>query len=215
MNHWKLTALALAVSLAACAPKQAPPPVVDMASMTCAGAFALSDVAPLQFDPKGKDEKTTTAILDSKSQCIHDAQGVPSLYHVFALPDLGAPYILAVRTIPWGGTLLAPKLLLLDGDAKTLRSTSHSDFTFRGQELSALMRSHPGESYLVVTSDNEVLGRDISRIVEAVHTTAAAFPNGGSFIWYTGSDSVNHMTLASVGRVDVTITPFPVADAKK
>lgn len=207
--------LALAAALAACAPKAAPPPVVDMASMACADAYAMGGVVPLQFDPKGKDEKTTTAILDSKSQCIHDAQGVPSLYQVFALPDLGAPYILAVRTIPWGGTLLAPKVLLLDGDAKTLRATTHADFTFRGQELSALMRSHPGEAYLVVTSDNDVLGRDISRIVEAVHTSAAALPNGGTFIWYSGSDSVNHMTLASVGRVDVTITPFPVADARK
>jgi hypothetical protein len=186
-----------------------------MAAMACADSFALDGVMPLQFDPKGKDEKTTTAILDAKARCVHDAQGVPSLYQVFALPDLGAPYIVAVRTIPWGGTLLAPKVLLLGGDGKVLRSTSHADFTFRGQELSALMRSHPGEAYLVVTSDNEVLGRDISRIVEAVRTSAAALPNGGTFIWYSGSDSVNHMTLASVGRTDVTITPFPVADEKK
>jgi hypothetical protein len=103
--------------------------------------------------------------------------------------------------------------LLLASDGQTKRSTTHSDFTFRGEQLSALLRSHQDEAYLVVTSDNDVLGKNISRISETV--TASVMTTGmATFVMYTGSDTTRYMTLSPSGRVEVTITPFPATDKK-
>ncbi len=201
------------VALSACSPKREPPPVVDMASLPCASRIALGGAVPLLFDPRMKEEKTTTAILDGRSNCIKDANG-RRLYQVFALPDAAIPYIISVRSSPWADTILAPSVLFLDGDGKSLRSTNHADFVFRGEQLSALVRSHQGEAYLVVTSDSEVLGREITRVVDAVHSAGTVLPGGGFLIWYSGSDVTNHLALSPVGRAEVTIVPFP-ADGKK
>jgi hypothetical protein len=187
---------------------------VNIEAMSCTGAVAVASAAPLLFDAKGKDEKTTTVILDNGSKCLQDSDGSRRLYQVFALPDMGAPYIISVRTSPWGGTILAPRMLLLNGDGQIMRSTTHSDFAFRGEQLSALLRSHQGEVYLVVSSDSEVLGKEISRVIEAVHSTVVAAGAGGAFMWYSGSDFTNRMVLSVAGRMEVTITPFPAEDKK-
>jgi hypothetical protein len=215
MKSRSLFCLAALVVLPACMPKPVPPPIVDIAAMPCATAMAMSGAMPLLFDPKGRDEKTTTAILDGHSRCIQDSGGGRRLYQVFALPSTDLSYILAVRSSPWADTILAPRVLLLSGDGNIIRSTSHADFVFRGEQLSALMRSHPGEVYLAVTSDSEVLGREITRVVEAVNSSTAALPNGGAFTWYSGSDSTHNMVLSVAGRVEVTVTPFPPDDPKK
>jgi hypothetical protein len=202
------------MALAGCAPKPIPPPIVDIASMPCANTMAMNNAIRLQFDPKGKDEKTTVAILDGTSNCIQDAAGGRRLYQLFALPDLSAPYIISVRSSPWADTILAPRMLLLSGDGQMMRSTTHADFTFRGEQLSALVRSHQDEAYLAVTSDSEVLGKQVTRVIEAVQSTVVAMP-AGAFIWYSGSDVTNRMVLSAAGRVEVTIVPFPVDDKKK
>jgi predicted RNase H-related nuclease YkuK (DUF458 family) len=102
----------------------------------------------------------------------------------------------------------------LVSDGKIIRSTTHADFMFRGEQLSALLRSHPEEAYLAVTSDSEVLGKEITRVIEAVHSTVIA-TGGGAFMWYSGSDNINRMVLSVAGRADISITPFPVDDKKK
>ncbi len=209
-----LTLAALAL-LSACAPKPLPPPVVDITAMTCGGAMAMAGAAPLLFDPRGKDEKTTEVVLDGRSSCLQDEGGSRRLYQLFALPEMDAPYIIAVRSSPWADTMLAPRVLLLDGSGKIMRSTTHADFVFRGEQLSALLRSHPGEAFLALTSDSDVLGREISRVVEAVHQSVGALPNGGAFVWYSGSDNTNRMVLSVAGRAEITITPFPAEPAKK
>ena len=209
-----LTGLAALAAMAACAPKPLPPPVVDMAAMPCANAMVMGGAVPLLFDPKGKDEKITTAIPDHRSGCIQDAEG-RRLYQVFALPDTNTPYILSVRTSPWADTILTPRALLLGGDGSVMRSTSHADFVFRGEQLSALLRSHPGEAYLVVTSDGEVLGKEVTRVIESVQVTAAPMPYGGAFIWHSGNDATHRMVLSVAGQVEVTVTPFPAGAGKQ
>jgi hypothetical protein len=209
----RLSPLAIAaLALSACA-KPVPPPVVDMASIPCADAMAMTGATALQFDPKGKDEKTTDVILDGKSSCLREVAGNRRLYQVFALPPMEAPYIIAVRTSPWADTILAPRVLLLDGDGKITRETTHADFIFRGEQLSALLRSHPGETYLALTSDSEVLGKEITRVVEAISVAAAPVGAGGTFLWYSGTDTTHRMVLSVAGRAEITISPYQ--DQKK
>jgi hypothetical protein len=200
----------LALSVGACAAKPVPPPVVDLQAMSCDAEFVLSNSMAAQFDPK--DEKVTIAVLDGKARCLQEAAGSRALYQVFALPDLADPYVIAVRAMPWDDTILAPRTMLLDGNGHVTRAVEHQDFTFRGQTLSTLLRSHSGERYLVVVSDSQVLGNKVSRIVANVQQTMGATAYGTFYI-YTGTDKTNNMTLTPSGRVELALSPI-VADKK-
>lgn len=195
----------LSLSLGACAAKPVPPPVVDLQAMICDAEFVLNNSMTAQFDPK--DEKITSAVLDGQARCLQEAAGSRALYQVFALPDLVAPYVIAVRAMPWDDTILAPKTLLLDSSGHVTRSVEHQDFTFRGQTLSTLLRSHSGERYLVVISDSQVLGNKVSRIVANVQQTMGATAYGAFYI-YTGTDKTNNMTLTPSGRVELSLSPI-------
>jgi hypothetical protein len=175
--------------------------------MNCDADFVLSSSMAAQFD--AKDEKVTTAVLDGQGRCLQEPAGSRVLYQVFALPDSSAPYVIAVRALPWDDTILAPRTVLLDGSGHVTRSTEHQDFTFRGQTLSTLLRSHDSERYLVVVSDSQVLGTTVSRIVANVQQTMGATAYGAFYI-YTGSDKTNNMTLTASGRVELALTPMPV-----
>ena len=100
MTSAKFLLIAALMGLSACAAMPVPPPVVDIASMPCSGTLATATAMPLLFDPKGADEKITTAILDGKSNCLQEADGSRRLYQAFALPPMDAPYIIAVRSSP-------------------------------------------------------------------------------------------------------------------
>src|SRR5690348_2026104 len=115
MKRCLFLALIVPAALTACAPTPLPPPVVDIAAMPCSDAMTMTGAAPLLFDPKGKDEKTTPVILDGNSNCLQEAGGGRRLYQVFALPELQTPYIISVRSSPWADTILAPRVVLLDG----------------------------------------------------------------------------------------------------
>jgi hypothetical protein len=123
-----------------------------------------------------------------------------------------APYIIALRAVPWASTILAPKAVLLAHEGQVRRSTTHADFAFRGEDLSALLRNHQDEDYLVVTSDNEVLGTEINRVTEAVQATMITTGIFTAMV-YTGSDTTRHLVLSPAGRIAVTITPMPAPKA--
>lgn len=173
--------------------------------MNCDADYSLSKPVAVQFNPK--DEKVTSAVLDGQVHCLQEKTGGRALYQVFALPESPTPYVIGVRALPWDDTILAPKTVLLNGEGHVTRSTEHQDFTFRGQTLSTLLRSHEGERYLVVLSDSQVLGTKVSRIVDNVQQTMGATAYGAFYI-YTGSDKTNNMTLTPSGRVELALTPI-------
>lgn len=195
-----------AISLAACVHTPPPPPVVDLAGMQCSAAVRLDGAVPLVLDKDG--EKRETALLDGHANCVEEAGGYRSLYRVFALPAMAAPSIITVSALPWGNTMLPPRATFLDASGKTVRQTTHADFTFRGPVLSALLRSHADENYLVVLSDAEVLGHSVSRISGSIQANyAAAGPV--LFTMYTGHDTTTDLVFTPVGNVSVSIAPIP------
>jgi hypothetical protein len=194
-----------AISLAACAHPPPPLPVVDLSAMQCSTAVRLDDATPLVLDKDG--EKRETALLDGNAHCVEEPSGYRSLYRVFALPAM-APSIVTVSALPWGSTMLPPRATFLDATGKTVRETTHADFTFRGAVLSALLRSHAGESYLVILSDADVLGHSTSRISGSVQVNyVAAGP--ALFAMYSGNDTITNLVFTPVGNVSVAIAPLP------
>jgi hypothetical protein len=192
-----------AVVLCACA--VSPPPEVDLASLTCTSLPALEGATPLTFDPK--KPKATIAILDAHSRCMDNGHGGRSLYQVFALPRVAAPYLLLLTAPPWGNTLLAPQALFLDGAGAVERRSSRADFIFRGDALSAALRSHPGESYLVVASDPEAIGQAVARVDQSFR--GQMYAAGTVFVTvYTGLDVTRHLVLTPAGTLTITTAPL-------
>jgi len=193
------------LALAACATKPVPPPMVDLAAVHCESDLALGGATPVLFDPK--NGKMTPGLIDGGAPCLAEKAGTRALYRVFTLPAAADSFVIDVRATPWANTILAPRVLMLDGNGRETRSATRADFTFRGQSLSTLLRSHDDERYLVVLSDSEMLGRTVSRIVEGVQTNMVFTPYA-AVAYNTGTDRTNVMTLTPTGRVEVTLTPI-------
>jgi hypothetical protein len=196
----------MAATLTGCAAKPAPPPVVDLTTMQCNESPVLGGAVLLAFDPK--DDKQTPVLLDNSAGCLSGPNGSRMLYKVFELPHTGTPYILHVTAAPWANTILAPRAALLDESGIAKRTTSHADFTFRGNSLAAFLRSHDDERYLVVSSDPEVLGTSVTRINEGINQQMVAA--GPVFMnYYSGSDTATNLILSAAGNAVIVISPLP------
>jgi len=136
-----------------------------------------------------------------------DGHGGRSLYRVFTLPHTGAPYLLLLSAPPWGSTLLAPQAIFLNDAGAVKRQSNRTDFIFRGDALSAALRSHPDETYLIVASDPAALGQAVARIDQSfsgqMYSAGTAFVNV-----YTGLDVTKNLVLTPAGTLTITTAPL-------
>ncbi|MDX5365368.1 MAG: hypothetical protein LPK88_02940 [Alphaproteobacteria bacterium] len=198
-----------ALLLAACAEK-APDlaPLVQIAPPSCASQPDLGRALPVAFHAEEKTEPVTVTITE-QSPCLAE-DGSKSLYEVFALPSVAHSIIVTVRSLPSTSGILAPRIVTLDAEGNRIRQVDRESIHFRGKALTAMLRTRPEEKYMLVTSDADVVGGDISRVSGAVHQQMIS---SGAFMVavYTGSESVASMTYAHNGTVEVSARPIPVA----
>ncbi len=196
-----LATLALAAGCAA-----APPPLLDISNHACATSPDLISAAPLTLsDPRSPD--TVKTRIDDTAPCLQTAQG-KSLYAAFRLPDSASPFMIGVRSAPIGQGLLVPRLLLLDGTGAVKRAIGQDSLEFRADTLTALIRSHPDERYLVVASTPQAVGRSEERIVES--TTATTVVSGRyAATAYSGLDATHRYVYAHGGLITVFAATIP------
>lgn len=208
MPKW-LSCLCVAAVLAGCqatAPDLAP--LVQIAPVSCSAEPDIARAHPLPFDAEKKAEPARLTI-EEKSPCL-DEDGTKSLYEVIALPDISYPIIVTVRSLPSTSGILAPRIVLLDKAGKRLRELDREAIHFRGTALTAMLRTRPEERYLVVASDPEVVGSDISRVQGAVNQQMVS-SGVVTFAVYTGSESTANMTYAHNGTIQVSARSIPTA----
>lgn len=208
MPRW-LLCLCAAAALAGCrttTPDLAP--LVQIAPASCSTEPDVTRAHPLPFDVEEKAEPLRLTI-EGQSPCL-DESGAKSLYEVVALPELSYPVIVTVRSLPSTSGILAPRIVLLDKDGKRLRELDRKAIHFRGTALTAMLRTRPEERYLVIASDPEVVGEDISRVNGAVNQQMVST---GAFMFavHTGSESTASMTYAHNGTIQVSARPIPTA----
>ncbi|WP_185680937.1 MalM family protein [Parvibaculum sedimenti] len=192
----------VAAGLGGCAKdKVSQPPILSLPTASvCTAAPELTRALPLVFDPE-KDLPVTVS-LDAGSACLEQKPGERSLYGVVALPAAGQQLVISVASEPIGQSIFAPQLMLLDQKGAVLRRIPRDDFMFRGGALTALIRAHDAERYLVVISDPKMVGQNISQVAGA--TTATPVTNGiVGFVAYTGSESTTNLTYSHGGTVKV------------
>ncbi len=205
-----LVAGVLLAFLAGCSNTPKPGPVAVLSdSSTCATKVSLASAKPLPYDP----EKATAIDLriNATSACVTGESGARSLYDVVALPDAGIAYSLSVGSYPVGDTILTPRVQLLGRDGAVLREISRQDFIYRGKILTAMVRAHKDECYLVVRSDPETVGKDERQVKDGSREfpVLAIIPGGvaaGSFSY--GTSSIETKTYVHSGLVKVVIRPL-------
>jgi hypothetical protein len=185
------------------------PPLVHIAPVECTGAPDTGRAASLPFDAEGK-EKPLAFTIDMSSSCLVEGEA-KSLYRIFALPAPGYSYMVTVRSLPSKSGILAPRLMMLDGDGQLLRTVENDTFLFRGKALVAMLRVQDGERFIAIASDPGVVGQDISRLSGAVNQQMIST---GAFMFtvYTGSESTANLTYAHNGNMEIAARPIPSSE---
>lgn len=219
----KLAAVAAASCLLAGCANQEPPrsfvPLIAFNPNYCLPSVALQEATPITL---GEPEmgKKNEVVFDETSPCVRQGDGTPSIYHVFSLPQSAQPYLITVRTAPVGPAYLVVTADILAADGSVTRQIDAKGFSFRGTSLSALVRSRPGEQYLVVKSDPSRAGFGFDQISEtsllyATTTTTTMTSKSGKTTTFTSTGtmpvggSTNHnFVFSHNGSLHVTATPI-------
>lgn len=193
-----------ALFVAACITDQ-PPPLLTITQSVCAATPDLSAAYPVLV----KTDSPAKVTMDHGTACLQPPGGARRLYAVFRLPTSAAePFSLSVTSEARGLGVFAPYLVLLDENGVERRVIPHDRFLFRGNTLQAGFRPLPGETYLLVASDPEVVGQQTTGIVGSVNATPVS-TGYSTFIIYTGIEATRSVTRAHSGIITVAANPLP------
>lgn len=204
-----LLAAASLATLAACVAPKVDPPALTLGERSCAAQPDLAGALVLTLKPK--DNVAVESVFGPTTPCFGPA-GAAGTYAVMALPDWPEDYIVSVTSIPMGVAIVAPRVQLLDASGKPMREIPHDRFSFHGTSLYAGLRVHPGERYLLVSSDPAAIGHNMSQIVSSTMAATGATAAGGAvvtFTMYTGAEANVNLVFAHNGRISVMAEPVP------
>ena len=194
----------LAGLLGGCAKRQDAPPLLAISVTECPAKPVYAQARPLAFN--GKDEVSQEVEISGTSSCFQDGEGQKRLYVLFQLPDSPVSYTVTVASAVQGGSIFAPNLTLLDAAGATVRDIGSDKLMFRSGMLTGLFLPHPGERYLLVSSNPEAVGHSFTRTTETVNSRV--FPVGTGYMnVYSGSDNTVNLVYSHAGKVTVTVEP--------
>jgi len=191
------TALSLGALLTGCTPP--PPPTTSIADRACIAMPDLTSATALDLPTR-----QVRVTLDGTAPCI-ETNDTRSVYTVFRLPEADGEYLLSLTSAPLGEGLFYPRVTALGANGNVLREIPRDSFVFRGNTLSLGLRMRPEEKYLLVMSDPENTGQNISRIEEAV--TATTYAVGA--VVYSGASTTANYTYAYNGVITVSTSEAP------
>ncbi|MBV8650739.1 MAG: hypothetical protein JO255_04680 [Alphaproteobacteria bacterium] len=195
-----------AALLASC--NHALPPLVTLDGRDCAARPDLAGAQPIILDP----DKDVTVRLDATAPCVQAADGTKSVYGVFRLPQSADPYVVSVTSTLSGRGLFSPRLMLVDREGTVLREVPRDDFVFHGTSLYAGIRSHADEAYMIVASDPQSVGQQVSQTSEHGRATSAPTGGGGFLTIGIGSEKTHRFTYSHNGVVTVSAQLLPKAN---
>lgn len=204
MRAKHLTASIVALAAAACVRNQ-PPPLLTISERACAPVPDLSAAFPVPI----KTDSAAKVAMDNGAACLQPAGEARRLYAVFRLPTSNEPFSLSVTSTARGLGVFAPYLLLLDETGAQRRAIPHDRFVFRGNTLQVGFRPQPGETYLLVASDPDVVGQETKGIVGGTNMTAVPMGTGGVLYIYSGNETTQSITRAHSGVITVSANPLP------
>lgn len=202
----KLAVILALPGIAACAtaPPPAAPPVLTFDGSACAATPDLSSATLLTL----ASNKPVKVSVDAATPCMERMQGGKGVYVGFQLPQSVSDFMISVASTPVGQGLFSPRLQLLDSAGKVMREVQRDAFVFRGSSLYAGLRVRPGERYLIVISDTESIGQEVSQISTNTQANVAA-AGGYYFAVHSGSERASTFVYALNGALTVAAEPIP------
>jgi hypothetical protein len=192
-------------ALAGCTrPAPAMVPLVTLAGRAC-DAKPMLAAAPV-LDPASRHTASATIDLDAGSPCLLDREGRGALYAAFRLHPQKPGDVLWVSSLPMGHALMAPHIMLFDGQGNPTRGIEFSGFAYRGTALVALTPIHADERFVVIGSASEMAGQAQDRL----HSLFQATPVMVGPVVFTatsGAEDKTHEVLSLNGRLKVEFHP--------
>jgi len=198
---------------AACATTAAdiPQPALQFARADCAASPSLA--GPIGLTPeKERVSHLVVAPVGTASGCLaRDGKAGP--YVVFALP---ADY--DDKTITVGGALeatriFAPSVAVLDASGTVTRTFSREDYLYRGPVYSVQFRPRQNETYVLVTSDPELVGKRYDSVSIGTNTTTICTGYTCSN-WTTGVDASQSRVFSYEGTVQVAVYDTDIKEGR-
>jgi hypothetical protein len=166
---------------------------------TCVASAAELTVIPLEDHVKRKKGRF---VLNKKSECLVTADGFNLPAVVVELPAFTQSYSVNVRSL-LGGTVLAPRIDVLDAQKAPRRSLGLQDVRRRGDslEIDVFVTKNDGDDrYLVLYPDPSVLGQGESRSAMGMQTTYIA-----TGYWTSGAESKVQVNYVDEGTLLVML----------
>ncbi len=203
-NRWLMIASAILL-LSGCA-HAPPPPMLSISQTSCDTSPDMQHAEPIAYNEK--DESSISAQFNEKSTCLQSGSGAKSLYKLYRLPNAQAPYSISIVSVPTEVSVFVPHIAIFDGNGALVREIPRDSLTFRNGNLSALFRSHANDSYLLLASDVDQVGKSSQQILETTRTDM--FCAGTAFITvHTGDDRSRQLMYSHNGSVEITLAPIP------
>ena len=173
-------------------------PIIDLGELRCDAAPNLSLALPLpEATPR---EAPVSMEFDSQLPCLRLVGERAGFYAAFRIaPERGA-VVLTISSLPLGRTIMAPRVMLMDGNGRLTRALGPDAFLFRGAGLSALVRLRAEEGFVVVGSAPGMAGKGFDRVRSSMNLTAVPLGAGMIFIHH-GSEATQQMVFGHNGRV--------------
>lgn len=201
MRNLVLAASAAAI-LSGCVTAAPPaPPVLEFTRSGC-GAVDLSGAVSLT-PPKERALFLVNQPVLAESPCLTQ-DGAASAYALFALPEDLDDKTLTVGGLLEATRILSPKVVLLDGEGRIVRSFRGDEYMYRGLNYSVLFRPRAPERYVLVTVDPARVGQTYDSIAIATQTTTSYTPYG-PVSFTTGSDGAQSRAFSYEGSVQVIV----------
>jgi hypothetical protein len=193
LNRISVAALACCVTLPALSADKKDEP------RTCVASAAELTVVPLEDHVKRKKGKF---VLGKKSECLLTADGFNLPAVIVELPAFTQSYSVNVRSM-LGGTVLAPRVDVLDAQKAPRRSLGLQDVRRRGDSLELdvfVTRNGGDDRYLVLYADPSALGQGESRSSMGMQTAYI-----GTGYWMSGTDTKVQVNYVDEGTLMVTL----------
>lgn len=190
---------AIALAIAACLASNASHAGKKEEPRVCAASSTELKVVSLEEHVKKKKGKF---VLGKKSECLVTSDGINLPAVLVELPPFVEPYVVNIRSL-LGGTVLAPRVDVLDAAKTQRRSLGLADVKSRGDSLSIdvfMNRDNADERYLVLYPDPSALGRGESR--SSMGTQTAYIATG---YWTSGTESKQLVNYVDAGTLIVTL----------
>ena len=202
-KKWKIPfVLCFVFGLSGCvAPTEAPKPAVTKLSKACQENYDLSTATDISFEEVAKPEVSVSIPIGDNSPCLEFEDGAKSSYTIFRL-DRSKLSDTTVVAGAWGepSRILAPLVTVLTAEGAVSREFAADRFLYRGSHLAVSFRPRMEEHYVVVRSNDQLVGEEYIDVQSAVQANHNIYTG---FVWYTSLDTQTKVTFSHYGVAKV------------